>query len=335
MIKYLIKKEGTFYKANLHAHSTISDGKYTPEELKEFYKNMGYSVLAYTDHDVLIPHNDLTDDKFLALNGYEMEFHDLVQAEKPYVRRSTHICLIALKKDNFNQVCYHRSKYLFGNSPKYRDLIKFDTSLPDFERTPTPSCINQVVKTGKENGFFVTYNHPTWSGEKYTDYIEYNGFNAMEIFNTDCYLIGLEEFNSKVYDEMLRSGKSLYCIATDDCHGPLDMGGGYTMIKAEKLDYESITNSLTNGNFYCSTGAEINELYIEDGYLVVKTAPAKMIALTSATMLSSVVRDTGDGPVSEARFLIRPEYQYVRITVTDINGKKAYTNAYNTNELLK
>ena len=64
MKKFLIPEEGNFYKANLHCHSTVSDGLWTPEEIKERYMAEGYSVVAYTDHDVLIPHKELTDDSF-------------------------------------------------------------------------------------------------------------------------------------------------------------------------------------------------------------------------------------------------------------------------------
>ena len=37
---YLLPEEGIFYKANLHAHSPVSDGKNTPAELKKLYKAM-------------------------------------------------------------------------------------------------------------------------------------------------------------------------------------------------------------------------------------------------------------------------------------------------------
>ena len=53
MRKYLLPKDGTFYKANLHCHSTVSDGALTPEELKKAYMAEGYSIIAYTDHNVL------------------------------------------------------------------------------------------------------------------------------------------------------------------------------------------------------------------------------------------------------------------------------------------
>ena len=51
MKKYLLPQNANSYKANMHCHSTLSDGAQTPEELKEAYKAEGYSVLAITDHD--------------------------------------------------------------------------------------------------------------------------------------------------------------------------------------------------------------------------------------------------------------------------------------------
>ena len=36
--RYIISPEGNFYKAQLHTHSTVSDGALTPEEVKELYK---------------------------------------------------------------------------------------------------------------------------------------------------------------------------------------------------------------------------------------------------------------------------------------------------------
>jgi predicted metal-dependent phosphoesterase TrpH len=72
MKKYLLPKEGQFYKANLHCHSTLSDGQYTPAELKTMYMEQGYSIIAYTDHDLMFHHRELNDDNFLALSGFEI-----------------------------------------------------------------------------------------------------------------------------------------------------------------------------------------------------------------------------------------------------------------------
>ena len=91
MKKYLLPPEGQFYKANLHCHSTVSDGRWSPERIKAEYMARGYSVIAYTDHDVLIPHQDLTDESFVALSGYELEIDR--EGNPP---KCCHMCMIAL-----------------------------------------------------------------------------------------------------------------------------------------------------------------------------------------------------------------------------------------------
>ena len=132
MKKYLLPQSGNFYKANLHCHTTVSDGALTPEEVKKVYQEKGYSIVAYTDHDVLISHSVLNDEDFLALNGFEAEItepcHDFTFA------KTCHICFIALDPDNLVQPCWHRSAYLFANAPKYKDQVQFDDSLPDYVR---------------------------------------------------------------------------------------------------------------------------------------------------------------------------------------------------------
>ena len=54
MKKYLLPQGGNYYKANLHCHSTVSDGHLSPLELKNLYKSMGYSIIAYTDHRIMV-----------------------------------------------------------------------------------------------------------------------------------------------------------------------------------------------------------------------------------------------------------------------------------------
>ena len=63
-VMYLISPDKKQYKANLHCHSTISDGNLTPEQLKEAYKGQGYSVLCITDHEIPADHSHLTDKDF-------------------------------------------------------------------------------------------------------------------------------------------------------------------------------------------------------------------------------------------------------------------------------
>ena len=98
MKTYLLPKEGTFYKANLHCHSTISDGRWTPEEIKQNYKDHGYSIVAYTDHQAFVTHNDLRDADFLPMNGYELDFTEL-KREDGKSSKTCHLCFVALDED--------------------------------------------------------------------------------------------------------------------------------------------------------------------------------------------------------------------------------------------
>ena len=338
MKKYLLPENGTFFKANLHCHSVVSDGKLTPERLKEIYKEKGYSIIAYTDHDVFIQHNDLSDENFLALNGYEMEIDESKDCQFSD-KKTTHICFIALEKDNNRQVCYHRNKYVWGNALEYRKYVNFDKSLPDYERHRTPEGVSEIMKISRDSGFFVTYNHPKWSLESYDDYSLYEGMHAMEICNFGCVNEGYGDYNPEVYDNILRTGKRIYCIATDDNHNfhPLDSVrcdsfGGFTMIKADKLEYKTITNALLAGNFYASQGPLINSLVFEDGYIYINCSIAKRIIMNTGHRRTEWAENV-DSSINEAKFKVNLDDIYVRITVIDKEGKPANTNAYFVDEL--
>lgn len=341
MKKYLIPNTGKFYKANLHCHTTVSDGSLTPSEIKEEYKKRGYSVIAYTDHNVLISQSHLNDDEFLALNGYEVDISQKYAGNNPY-KKTCHICYVALDPDNLKQVCWHREKYLYSNSSKYKDQVQFDENEPDFERIYTAECINEMNKRAKDNGFFVTYNHPTWSLESYPDYMSYEYIDAMEICNYGCITEGYPDYNPRVYDDMLRGGKRVFCVATDDNHNRYpcdsvnsDSFGGYTMIKADSLDYRTIADALKNGHFYASQGAEIKELWYEDSKLHVECGPASRIEFVFGKRKAKLFLPEKGELLNSAEFEVPEDAYYVRVTVYDENGNPANSNAYFVDELNK
>lgn len=333
MKKYLLPESGNFYKANLHCHSTYSDGKKTPAEIKEIYKNLGYSVVAYTDHDVLIAHDELNDEKFLALHGYEMEINE-PRISDTQIPKTCHICFIGIDPENMTQPMWHRTKYLFGHATEHRDEVKFDENAPDYERRYTGEGICEIMKTGRESGFFVTYNHPTWSRENYSNYINYEGMHAFEMFNGSCIASGFEDYNPRVYDDILGSGKKIYCIGADDNHNGHfgtrrdDSGWGFTVIKADNLEYKTITKALVDGNFYASEGPEIYELWYENGKVHIKCSGADRINCNYMSRKAETVLSNNDIPVTEATFNVPEGCVYFRITVTDMRGRHATTNAY-------
>ena len=72
---------------------------------------------------------------------------------------------------------------------------------------------------------------------------------------------GKFECNSQVYDDMLRDGKMIHCVGGDDSHSIDGSGYSWTVIKAENLEYKTVTDALLRGDFYSSQGPEIFELY--------------------------------------------------------------------------
>jgi hypothetical protein len=340
MKKYLLPENGSFYKANLHCHINLSDGELSPQEVKELYKQLGYSIVAYTDHDLFIPHDELNDENFLSLHGMELEITEKDPGKTLHMQRKTcHFCAIALDKDNLITPCWHREKYYIGNGKKYKDLCKFDESQPDYNRYYNSYCINDMMHQFKNANFFVTYNHPTWSLETYPQYIQYCGMHAMEIFNGSCIKGGDDDINPRAYDDMLREGKRIFCIGADDNHNfPADpqysdSGVAYTVIKANSLKYEDVAQALKNGDFYASMGPEIKELYVEDGNLYIKTSPAVQITLSADIRGTQTVIAKEGETVDEACFKIREEFKYFRLTVIDHRGQRACTNAFFTDTL--
>ena len=331
MRKYLLPEEGSFYKANLHCHSTVSDGRWSPERIKQEYMAKGYSVIAYTDHDVLIPHPELTDGHFVALSGYEMEIDEVRQDGKQ--GKTCHMCLVALEPDNVKQVCWHRSRYLFGNARNYREQVQFHDA-SDYERSFTHECISDMMRRGREAGFYVTYNHPVWSLEDFRDYSGYEGMHAMEICNWGCVVEGYNDYVPQVYDDLLRLGRRIYCIGADDNHNSIeDSFGAFTVIKAPELTYRAITRALLDGHFYASQGPEIHALWIEDGRIHIRCSDARKIECNFDIRRAFCAWSRPGEPLQEASFPLPERASYVRLTVTDFEGNHANTNAYWLDEL--
>lgn len=332
MKKILIDPSKKQYRANLHCHTTVSDGKLTPEEIKETYKSHGYSVVAFTDHDVMLPHHDLTDESFVALTGFETEINEIAGGQKPTddapfrLQKCCHICMIAIDKDNDVQPLFNPDEYFVGHSGEYAHLVKYDKEKPPYVRKY--SEIESYMKEGRDCGFFVTYNHPTWSMQDYSDYMQYKSMHAFEISNTGCIVGGYDDYNPRVYDDILRGGTKIFAIGADDNHEISDMFGGYVQILSDSLDYNSITKALVNGDFYAVTGdggPDIYELSIDGLTVHIKCSPCVSVSLTTGIRRAYCKRGAG---VTEATFEIHPESNYFRLTLTDERGRKTNTNAY-------
>ena len=340
MRHHLLPQEGAFYKANLHAHSVISDGRLTPAELRDLYRSRGYSVLAITDHEIMRDHTDLSLPDFLMLNGYEIYVRE--RQDAPRIAKNCHINLIARTPNELRHIAVDPKylRYLDKNGLKMEDLPRVG---PPRDRHYCPRDINAIIRAAVETGYLVAYNHPSWSLETVEEFGKYEGMYAMEIVNYGSSLEGFPDNDAWAYDQMLRLGKNIWCLANDDNHNkfpvddPLcDSFGGFNMIKAPALTYESIITALEKGHFYASQGPEIHQLYVEDNCLHVSCSPAACVcirALGRVGARGSVCAPAGQ-TLTQAAIPLQGSDVYVRVEVADAAGKRAFTHAYPLEGLL-
>lgn len=116
-----------FY-ANLHLHSTHSDGTLTPEELVIAAKGEGYKALAITDHDTATAYPELQE----ACRKHDMEciFGTEFSVFEPY---GTHL------------VAFHYD-------PEYPEMKKYLADMAWVCETTTKGCFNEAVENGNISG---------------------------------------------------------------------------------------------------------------------------------------------------------------------------------------
>ncbi len=321
MIRYLLPREGRFYRANLHSHSTDSDGHFTPEELVEGYRAHGYAILAISDHNKFIDRSPLCRDDFLVLNSYEFN-------HAPYALqgRSIHMGLIARSPD-------------IRETP---DLVNFDSIPEGASDAAFSAAISENARRANAAGFLSIYNHMRWSMDNEADFLGYDGFWGMEIFNYFSEILGIEEFNLPAYLAKLRRGGKLWAIMADDNHNfageradrlgltsPWDLSfGGWIEVKAPDLGYETIIAALDRGDFYSSMGPRFEELYIEDGVLHIRCSPVRSIAISTMNRNGNQSRVNRSRTFTEAAFPLREDAGFVLVNLTDEHGLHAVSQPY-------
>jgi hypothetical protein len=151
---------------------------------------------------------------------------------------------------------------------------------------------------------------------------------AVELFNGVCHLTGVGE-NLAYWDYMLRRGKRILGVATDDHHGlGGDLAAGWVCVKADALSRESIFAGLLSGSFYSSTGPEILDFGVEGGKAYIRCAPAravKFIAYGENCWPGPVQAGPG-GAVEYGEYALTGRESYVRAEIEGLDGRRAWTN---------
>lgn len=328
----LISKNKKQYKANLHCHSTLSDGKLTPEQLKTAYREHGYSILAITDHEYPHSHTHLSQDDFMMLTGYEIYIR-LTPKIDPFAPE-VHLNLFAKEPENLKFICYNREYCKYVPKDEFEKLVRVGSERP---RQYTPEYIQEVIDTAIENGYMVAYNHPCWSLEEYDYIMSYKNCFSMEMCNYGSFVKNRYEHNEWLYDTMLRHGMRIFCHGSDDNHNtvPLDhylsdSFGAFTMIYPENFEYGSVIKALEKGEFYSSMGPTIEYLAIDpkNKKAHIEASGGVQIIMNDGSKRQGCIANADGSLVCGGSFNIPDEAKYLRFTVIDEKGRTADTRGY-------
>lgn len=293
-----------WYKGNTHAHTLESDGDSTPDEVTRWYKEHGYHFLVLSDHNVLTPTADLArahaePERFLLVPGEEVT--DAFEKKPLHVNGLNVAGLVEPR---------HGTSVL-DTLQRNTDAIRAARGVPHV-------------------------NHPNfgWAIAP-DDLLRLERYRLLEIFNGHPLVNNLGGGDrpgmEAVWDRLLGAGRRVYGIAVDDAHyfkRPWDArapkpGQGWVVVHAPRLEAGALLASLENGDFYASTGIEV------DDYLADRTAIAVRIRPLGDTRYRStligpggVVLAASDGPT--ARFDLTGRRGYARLVVSDSNGARAW-----------
>lgn len=333
---YLISPLKKQYKANLHCHSTFSDGKKTPEELKAMYKAAGYSILAITDHETPKNHSYLTDEDFMMITGYEAYIRKSADCRYDVYGNEIHINLFARAPENETIVCFNPAYCKYISDEKKALYKKAGSTRP---REYSVEYINEFVKTAKEAGYLAAYNHPWWSMESEADIMAYEGFFSMEMCNYSSYLISRLEYSAALYDKLLLAGKKIFCHSSDDNHNvkpegdpEFDSFGAFTYIMPESFTYDGIIEAMENGRMYSSMGPVFKEISLDGNKVHIECSEVQEIRVFTGSKAPKRKFAPVGETITQADFEIDDRAKFVRVSVVDKYGKFADTRGFSRYE---
>jgi len=298
---YPFDKPGTFYRGNLHAHSTNSDGTLTPQEVTTAYREQDYDFMAVTDH-------------FMERFGYPV-------TDTSAYRTSDFTTLFGAE--------------LHGKGLENGGLWHIlAIGLPlDFAPQSSDEDGPEIAARARAAGAFVALPHPQWTGVSTKDACTIEDFDAIEVHN-EGHTNDSDRGNGWFLADLLSTaGERFSCIAADDAHFNLrpDRFGGWVQVKSESLEPDALLAALKSGRFYASTGPEIHNVTFTDDKIIVECSEADVVMVGGHASTCRYVRESG---MTRAVFPIAPfETSFARVTVIDAHGKKAWTSPIWLDEL--
>jgi hypothetical protein len=294
-----------WYKGNTHAHTLRSDGDSTPEEVAKWYKENGYNFLFITDHETITPVDELN--RSLGAAG---EFAVFTAQE---ITDRT------------------------GGKPYHVNALGISTVIMPNRGATIVQNIQLNIDAVRKIGGVPQLNHPNFGWAVNAEQIaQIKNLNLMELYNGHPLVNNLGGGGSpsveSIWDSVLSSGKLIFGIASDDVHTVRKLGDsksptpghGWVMVNANELSQKAIMDALDRGDFYSSTGVEL------ESYSVDKTVVS--VAVKKERWSKYIIQFIGRGgkvvaefQESFATYKIRGNEGYIRVKILESNGKAAWT----------
>jgi len=294
-----------WFKGNTHTHTLNSDGDSTPDDVVRWYRERRYHFLVLSDHDFLTPVEGLNaalgaEGRFLLIPGEEVS-------------------------DRFEKL------------PVHLNALNLRAVIPPQGGTSVADVVTRNVAAIRAAGALSQVNHPNFGWAlTAADLLKVPGLQLMEIFNGHPTVNNVGGGGApgveQIWDMLLSAGVQVFGVASDDAHAlqapwnpsSARPGQGWVMVRADRLTPEAIVGALARGDFYASTGVELEDIEVTSATVTIR------IKVTGTTrhrvqFIGKGGRVLAEEVKSPAVYSIRGDEGYVRAKVFDSNGKVAWT----------
>lgn len=298
----LFTAPGRFHRGNLHAHSTLSDGALSPQEVCRRYRAEGYDFIALTDHFIGRYGYPIADTAPFRAPGFTTLLGAEIHSGAMENGALWHILAVGLPAD-----------FAPSHSPDFHPVEGQETG-PD------------LAARARAAGAFVAVAHPQWSALTLADARSIEAAHAIEVYNHGCHVGADRADGFHMLDLLLSEGRDLTAVATDDAHfTEPDHFGGWVMVKARDNAPEALLAALKAGAFYSSQGPELRGIRRVGDVLEVECSAAASVIVqgcgSAATAVHGASMTAAEVPLG--RLANSP---WLRVTVADRAGKRAWSN---------
>jgi hypothetical protein len=135
-----------------------------------------------------------------------------------------------------------------------------------------------------------------------------------------------------IWDSILSSGKIIYGVASDDVHSVKKLGDrrvptpghGWVMVRSAELNEKAIIEALERGEFYSSTGVELED-YQSNGRSVTVAIKPERGSKYRIQFIGAGGKVLAESFENSAVYRFKGDERYVRVRVLESNGKTAWT----------